>query len=401
MFLKIKTSKFILIVGMLAGLLGSLIFVYNDSKAFLNGELSRGQVVGRDFLHSWTAVNLANEGKYNDIYNPDLLVSYSPDEVKKTGVAFNFAYPPQTLVLLQPLSNFNYITSLVLWSIFGVLCYVLSSMVLQRKFSNIALVLIAPTTFLNISMGQNGLFTAALLISGLMLLDNKPRLSGILFGILTIKPHLGILIPIALIVGGYKKSFLWAVISTVCIFILSLLVFDIEVWEAWINNSPWVYAKNFIESGTGLALFMQPSPFMSIRLLFNDIEMAWFIQLLSAVFSAGCVIYSFKNSQCLEIKASVLITATYLVSPYIHSYDMAALSMVIIWQIRKGFYNGFIYGEQTLLIVVWLMPLLMMLFGYLGYPIFPLILIALLSLLVYKIKVNNKPVQLEDVSFKI
>ena len=83
MFLQAKTSKFILIVGMLAGLLGSLKFVYIDNKDFLNGELSRGQVVGRDFLHSWIAVNLADEGKYNDIYNPELLVSHSPDEVKK------------------------------------------------------------------------------------------------------------------------------------------------------------------------------------------------------------------------------------------------------------------------------------------------------------------------------
>ncbi len=387
MFLQAKTSKFILIVGMLAGLLGSLKFVYIDNKDFLNGELSRGQVVGRDFLHSWIAVNLAGEGKYNDIYNPELLVSHSPDEVKKTGVAFNFAYPPQTLVLLQPLSNFNYITSLVLWSIFSVLCYVLSSLVFQRKFSNVVFVLVAPTTFLNISMGQNGLFTAALLISGIMLLDNKPRLSGVLFGILTIKPHLGILIPVALIVGGYKKSFLWAVISTVFIFILSLLIFGVEVWEAWINNSPWVYAKNFIESGTGVALFMQPSPFMSIRLLFNDIEMAWSIQVLSAIFSSVCVLYTFKNSKCLELKASVLITATYLVSPYIHSYDMAALSMVIIWQIRKGFENGFMYGEKTLLMVAWLTPLIMMSIGYLGYPIFPLITMGLLSLLVYKIKI--------------
>ncbi|WP_165312327.1 glycosyltransferase family 87 protein [Vibrio ziniensis] len=389
MFLQAKTSKFILIVGLFVGFLGSLKFLYIDNKDFLNGDLSRGQIVGRDFLHSWTAVKLASEGKYDDIYNPELLISHSPDDVKKTGVAFNFAYPPQTLALLLPLSNFNYITSLIIWGCFSILCYISSSIIFEKKVSNIALLLIAPTTFLNISMGQNGLFTAALLISGLILLESKPRLSGILFGILTIKPHLGILIPVALIAGGYKKSFLWAMISTICFFVISLIVFGSGVWEAWFNNAPWVYAKNFIENGTGFALFMQPSPFMTIRLLFNNTELAWLTQIISAILSSGCVIYTFKKSHSLELKASVLITATYLVSPYIHSYDMAALNFVMIWQARKGLENGFIYGEQTLLVVAWVMPLIMMSIGYLGFPIFPLITLLMLSVLVYKVNITK------------
>ncbi|MBR9847743.1 MAG: hypothetical protein GYB35_17360, partial [Algicola sp.] len=94
-FLQAKTSKFILIVGMLVGFLGSFKFVYSDNQDFFKGELSRGQVLGRDFLNWWTVANLAAESKYNDIYNPELLVSHTSNDIKKSGVVFNFAYPPQ------------------------------------------------------------------------------------------------------------------------------------------------------------------------------------------------------------------------------------------------------------------------------------------------------------------
>lgn len=386
MFLQAKTSKFILIVGMLVGFLGSFKFVYSDNQDFFKGELSRGQVLGRDFLNWWTVANLATESKYNDIYNPELLVSHTSNDIKKSGVVFNFAYPPQTLFPVSVLSNFSYIKALILWSFIGVFIFSIPAFIFQKSKLFSLLVVFSPTTFLNLTTGQNGLFTGALLICGLMLLESKPILSGLLFGLLTIKPHLGLLIPIALIAGGYRKAFIWAVISTVSLIIVSVIFFGVGVWEAWFNNSPWDYSKNFIESGVGLAIFMQPSPFVSIRMLFDNINLAWFFQALSSIFTVGCVIYAFKKCKLLELKVSVLIVATYLVTPYIHSYDMTAFSMVIIWQLSRGIQRGFIYGEQTLLMVAWLMPISMMPLGYLGFPVFPLVTLTLLIFLMYKIK---------------
>src|SRR3546814_16239769 len=57
--------------------------------------------------------------------------------------------------------------------------------------------LLAPASYINISGGQNGFLTGALLIGGLRLLGPKPILAGICFGLLTVKPPLGILLPFA------------------------------------------------------------------------------------------------------------------------------------------------------------------------------------------------------------
>lgn len=393
MFLQAKTSKFIIIVGLLVGLFGSLKFLYIDNKSFLNGELSRGQIVGRDFLHSWTAIQLASEGKFNDIYNPDLLVSHAPSKVKNSGVAFNFVYPPQTLAFLLPLAKLDYIVALVVWSLFSLILYTLC--IKLATTSNLAFcLLLAPTTFLNLSMGQNGLVTGALLVLGLCLIEKYPKISGVLIGILTIKPHLGILIPIALIVGKYKETFIWAVISSITLFAISTFAFGMDVWRAWIDNTPWIYAKNFIEHGTGIALFMQPSPFMSIRLLFDNLSLAWGVQIISAIIAILSVIYAFRKPDNFQLKISVIITATYLVSPYIHSYDMAALSIVIIWQLQNGINNGFIYGEQILLIILWLMPLTMTALGFFGWPITPILILMLLFLLIFKLDRQNHVIDL-------
>ena len=63
-------------------------------------------------------------------------------------------------------------------------------------------------------IGQNGFFTAALLIAGLVNLDRRPVLSGVLFGILTIKPQLGLLLPLMLVVSGRWRTIVSAATTT-------------------------------------------------------------------------------------------------------------------------------------------------------------------------------------------
>ncbi len=62
------------------------------------------------------------------------------------------------------------------------------------------LLLFAPATLLNIICGQNGFYshTAALFAGTILMLDSRPILAGVLCGLLSYKPHLGIVIAPAL-----------------------------------------------------------------------------------------------------------------------------------------------------------------------------------------------------------
>ena len=54
--------------------------------------------------------------------------------------------------------------------------------------------------------GQTGFLTAALLTGGVLCLERREALAGILFGLLAYKPQFGLLIPLVLVAGGYWRA---------------------------------------------------------------------------------------------------------------------------------------------------------------------------------------------------
>ncbi len=233
----------LLSLGFLLGVMLAATFLYADNQSFIDGELSRGQTVGRDFLNGWTAAKLAGVGAFNDIYDPSLLRAHFPDNVNESGATFYFAYPPHVLALLLPFRNLGYFSALVVWSVLCVALYIFAATLGSGRYNRTWVLALAPTTFLNLSFGQSGLLTGALLVGGLRALDQYPRLAGVLFGLLSIKPHLGILIPFALIAGKHWQALFWASLSTLGIFAASVLILGPDAWQAWFQNAPWVYAR--------------------------------------------------------------------------------------------------------------------------------------------------------------
>ena len=72
------------------------------------------------------------------------------------------------------------------------------------------LALAFPAVFVNIGHGHNGFLTAALIGAGLLMLDRRPILAGILFGLMAYKPQFGVLIPLVLAATGRWRAFLAA-----------------------------------------------------------------------------------------------------------------------------------------------------------------------------------------------
>src|SRR3546814_14056024 len=63
-----------------------------------------------------------------------------------------------------------------------------------------AIALILPGGLVNIWAGHYGFLIGALALYGWRWLDEHPQRAGIIFGIMTFKPHLGVLIALALLV---------------------------------------------------------------------------------------------------------------------------------------------------------------------------------------------------------
>lgn len=116
--------------------------------------------------------------------------------------------------------------------------------------------LLAPTTLLIIDTGQNGLLSGALFIAAMRLLDRRPVWSGILLGILSFKPHLGLLIPFALLAGRLWIPFAVASATVLILAVLSLAIWGADPWIAYIEQDAVAAAMAFLERGAGFAMDM-------------------------------------------------------------------------------------------------------------------------------------------------
>ncbi len=382
-------------LALIAGVVLSLTFLGVDNAGFLQEELSRGQPPGRDFFTAWTAGQLASQRQFDDIYDAALLLTHFPQVMQDSGAIYHYAYSPQILPLLRPLGALPYPVALALWTALGYVLLLLVTLPYSRDPKIALLVLLAPAAIINVSFGQTGLISAALLAGGLRLLGAKPIAAGILLGLLTIKPHMGLLIPVALIAGRHFRAFGAATLTTLALIIASWLILGQEAWAAWLRHEPWVFSREFLQHGTGAGVLMQISPFISVRQFTGNLAMAWSIQAVCSVAAIACVAWLFRRrSTCIGTPAPGIglqeveppatlytfmgfLAASLIATPYAHNYDMVALGLCALALLMLAKLRPW---ESVLISAVWLTPLMVLPFAVMGLPVTPLLLGALLVL---------------------
>ena len=160
-----------------------------------------GRVLGGDFVDFWAGARFAFTGDAATVYDLD---AFRAAIRKVAGAAIEpylYSYPPSLMLLTLPLALLPFLAAFAVWTIGGgAVLFALLRPVLSKRNSFYAL-LAAPATFVNALFGQTGALSAAFLGGGLLLLHAQPITAGILLGLLSYKPQLGILVPVALEIG--------------------------------------------------------------------------------------------------------------------------------------------------------------------------------------------------------
>jgi hypothetical protein len=86
-----------------------------------------------------------------------------------------------------------------------------------------------PAVSWTLGLGQNSFLTAALFGAGLLCIDRRPLLVGLLFGALCYMPHFGVLV--ALIAGRHWRALAAAIVSVGALCTLSLILFGLGTWH--------------------------------------------------------------------------------------------------------------------------------------------------------------------------
>jgi hypothetical protein len=322
-------------------------------------------VLGRDFLNLWMygrAVFDVDPARFYDIatYNGELARLLGPGYPGQ-----NWPNPPTALVVMAPFGLLGYFPALIAWFAIGLLAFYLAG---RREVSDariLAPVLLSPAALLCVISGQSSFLTAAALLAIFASLDKRPVIAGVLIGLLTIKPQLGVLFPILLIASGRWRVFLWAAVTTLVLIAFSVALGGEVGWHDYIVKA-LPLQREVLGDAAGTAMPFHPTVFMNVRGLVGN-HIGETIQLAFAIAAATALAAAFhyrKSGDPCLLRA-LFFACTVCASPYMGAYDLLPLTFAAVALLAEGKLNA--TGRRLAQLVFW-SPALQLLFGNLQIP---------------------------------
>jgi hypothetical protein len=244
---------------------------------------------------------------------------------------------------------------------------------------DVALITLAfPAAFLNFAHGQNAFLSAALFGGALALLGARPIFAGILIGMLTFKPQLGLLIPFVLLAGGHWKTFQAAAITTVTLAAISGALFGAEAWSAFMAQGSDALAA-LREGLVGWNKMI--STYAMLRLAGLPDAMAMALQGAVSIIVAGVTVWAWRASSVVDTQTryALLLVGALLATPFGLNYDLFLLAPAMAFIVARGLHSGFAPAEKSLLALVYMAPFAVLWTMSDGISIAPFILALLFA----------------------
>lgn len=333
-----------------------------------------GRALGTDFASFWTASHLALSG------NPAAAWDVSAHRASQTalfgeGAGYAaFFYPPPYLLLCLPLALLPYTVSLAVWLATTGAAWMWTVRGWLGREAGWLPVAAFPAVLVNAGHGQNGFLTAALLGAAALVAQRRPWVSGILFGLLVVKPHVAILVPLFLLVSGNWRALLAAGLTAAGLCLGSLVALGPDAWRGFFENA--ALARAALEAGLVGYAKMQ-SAYAGMRLLGGSDGTAWLVQACATLAAAMAVWATRRGTE--TARGAVLACATPLATPFLLDYDLTIMAIPMAWLLRTGVRAGFMPWEKLMLLAAFVLPLAGRMIGTnLGVPVTPFVVLGLL-----------------------
>lgn len=297
-----------------------------------------------DFVGVWAAGHLALEGQPQAAYDWS---AHAAAEDLANGSPFKgtypWLYPPSFLLVAAVLALVPYALAHLMWPIVSSAAYLASIRAIIRHRIAILLAAAFPGAMANMLAEQNGFLAAGLFGGALVLMERRPVLSGCLLGLLTFKPQLGLLIPLALVARGRWRVFGSAAVVAVVVAAVSWVVFGSATWAAF-GHSMLGAMRAVLTAHAGHWHKLQ-TVFGLVRMLGGSERAAWSLQAAMIVACALLIWVAWRRAIAFEVQAAALVAASLLATPYLYIYDLVVLAVPMAFLIRLGRTDGFRPGE--------------------------------------------------------
>ena len=333
----------------LIGLTLALGFLIVLAGALLSGTWlidAHDQPIANDFVNVWAAGRLALDGHAAAAYDWTL---HKAAEVRAVGRGFDnyygWHYPPTFLFAAAVLALLPYSAAALVWLGATLAAFVAAVRGIVGERAGIFVALGSPAALWNITAGQNGFFTAALIGGTLGLMQRRPALAGVCLGLLSYKPQFGVLFPIALIASAQWRVIAWAALTAAAMAALSLIAFGAASWQAFFA---WMPVTSRVVLGEGAADWDRlQSLFGFVRAHGGSEALAWSVQTALALTLAAAIAWLWRSRVAFELKAAALSCAALLATPYLYIYDLVALTIPAAFLLRLALTRGFLTSEAA------------------------------------------------------
>lgn len=234
-----------------------------------------------------------------------------------------FPYPPTALLMIAPFGLLPFWAAYWSWTVLSVAAFWGA---VRRVTSGwaVPLAVVLPHSVLVLILGQTTLFASSAVISAISLLNKRPALAGILFGLAAgLKPQSVLLAPLVFIRVREWRVAVGAAASFGGLCLLSLL-FGAGLWRSWIEtlgSHPQMVSHYHLE-------ILGATPRMAAMGLHLDPNVIAASQLLGIAAGIAILWVGFGSSDKL-LRVQSFVIGCLLASPYAMRYELAALTPVL------------------------------------------------------------------------
>ena len=331
----------------------------------------RGRPLGTDFSNVYAAGTHVLDGK------PAAAFDWPAQHARERQIFgdktpfFGWHYPPYFLFIAGLLALMPYALALAAWQTATLALYLGAVWLILRSSAPkrcalkpralesplwLLTALAFPAVFINIGHGHNGFLTAALIGTALVVLDRRPLVAGVLFGLMAYKPQFGVLIPLVLAATGRWRAFIAAAATVAVLTLATFAAFGPDVWRAFFGSAHLTRVEVLEQGGTGWHKIQ--SVFSMVRMWGGGIPLAYVAQGAATIAIAAALTWLWRSAATYPLKAAALIVALILATPYSLDYDLVILAPAIAFLAADGLARGFAPWQKNALALLWFMPLI-------------------------------------------
>jgi hypothetical protein len=281
-----------------------------------------------DFAIFWIGGRLARLRDFSDLFVFSNFHQYIAAHFHYDIGLSPFAYPPPVLLLFAPLAFLPLPVAYALWIAAGTAALLAALRLAGLRWAGCCFVLSSPPFLYNLLLGQNGAFTAALLLAALSLAAARPVRAGWFAALLLIKPQIGLLVPAAWAGGRHGQALAVSILAAAALAGASVLVFGPEPWQLYLAATLPEMRNVMTTAAPQYSQVNSITSFVLLRALGLSVAAATVCEWLIAL--AACIFCFFSCRRAgAETALAVTVLLSLLVMPYGHTYDMVAYAAVL------------------------------------------------------------------------